>query len=248
MWKMFAALALLATTAFAQERVTAYDALRVVGVHINRDAVNHVVSVTGTKGDPQPETWRILLEDRARGGIQEVIVKNGRVTSEKPSSMVGSAEGATINTSRLNLDSSGAFQVASHIADKSGLRFDSASYTLRTNPHGDPTWVVTLHAVNGQPVGTIHIGANHGNVTRTEGMFAGATMQDVQTDQRVVRERPHREAGNEEQVNGQDEDSEDHGPLYGVRQRLRPYFERAQDEASGMFDRVKRSFTDFINR
>jgi hypothetical protein len=246
MWKIFAALVLLATPALAQERITAYDALRVVGVHLNRDAVNHVVSVTGSKGDPQPETWRILLDDRAHGGIREIQVRNGRVASERPSTAVGSAEGATINTSRLNLDSSGAFQVASHIAEKSGTRFDSASYTLRTDQHGEPVWIVTLQAPNGQPVGTIHIGANHGNVTRTEGMFAGATMQDVATDQRVSRERPRREEG-EEQAGNEDEEN-DHGPLYGVRQRLRPYFERAQDEANGMFDRVKRSFSDFMNR
>ena len=246
MWKTFAALVLLATPALAQERITAYDALRVVGVHINRDAVNHVISVTGTKGDPQPETWRILLDDRAHGGIREIQVRNGRVASERPSSVVGSSEGATINTSRLNLDSSGAFQVASHIAEKSGTRFDSASYTLRTDQHGDPVWIVTLHAVNGPPVGTIHIGANHGNVTRTEGMFAGATMQDVATEQRVYRERPRREEG-AEQASDEDEDN-DHGPLYGVRQRMRGYFDRAQDEAGGMFDRVKRSFSDFIKR
>lgn len=245
MWKILAALVLCATPVWAQERVTAYDALRALGVHSNRDAVNHVITVTGVKGDPQPASWRILVEAPG-GGIQEVVVKNGRVTSERPTSMVGSAEGAKINTSRLNLDSSGAFQVASHIAEKSGTRFDSASYTLRTDQHGDPVWIVTLQAVNGQPVGTVHIGANRGNVTRTEGMFAGTTMQDVATDQRVSRERPRREE-NEEQASNEDEDN-DHGPLYGVRQRLRPYFERAQDEAAGMFDRVKRSFTDFINR
>ena len=250
MWKIFGAFLILVTPAFAQERVTAYDALRVVGVHSNRDAVNHVISMTGAKGDPQPETWRILLEAPGRGGIQEVVVKNGRVVSERPSSMVGSAEGATIKTTRLNLDSSGAFQVASHIAEKSGTRFDSASYTLRTDSHGDPAWIVTLHAPGGQPVGTIHIGANRGNVTRTEGMFAGATMQDVATEQRVYRERPRREREEgEDQMSdeGEDEDNE-HGPLYGVRQRMRGYFERAQDEASGMFDRVKRSFSDFNNR
>jgi hypothetical protein len=249
MWRIFGALVLFTTPAFAQERITAYDALRVVGVHLNRDAVNHVVSVTGAKGDPQPETWRILIEDRGQGGFREILVKNGRVVSERPANAVGSAEGATIKTARLNLDSSGAFQVASHIAEKSGLRFDSASYTLRTDQHGDPVWIVTLHAPGGQPVGTIHIGANRGNVTRTEGMFAGATMQDVQTDQRVaVRERPHHEESEREaRGDGEDEDNE-HGPLYGVRQRLRPYFERAQDEATGMFDRVKRSFTDFMNR
>jgi hypothetical protein len=29
---------------------------------------------------------------------------------------------------------------------------------------------------------------------------------------------------------------------------MRGYFERAQDEASGMWGRVRRSFTDFMNR
>jgi hypothetical protein len=243
MWKTLAALVLLATPALAQERMTAYDALRIVGVHVNRDAVNHVISVTGTKGDPQPATWRILIADRG-GSVREIQIKNGQVASDRPSSVVGSSEGATIKTSRLNLDSSGAFQVISHIADKSGTRFDSASYTLRNDQHGDPVWIVTLHAVNGQPVGTVHIGANRGNVTRTEGMFAGATMADVQTEREVPQERRH----DEREQGASDEGDEEHGPLYGVRQRLRPYFQRAQDEASGMFDRVHRNFSDFINR
>jgi hypothetical protein len=244
MWKTVVALVLLVTPALAQERVTAYDALRVVGVHLNRDAVNHVISMTGAQGDPQPETWKILLDDRAHGGVREIQIRNGRVASERPSTMVGSTEGATINTSRLNLDSSGAFQVASHIAEKSGTRFDSASYTLRTNEHGDPTWIVTLHAQSGRPVGTIHIGANRGNVTRTEGMFAGATMEDVQTDREVVT----RERGHGDENADQDQENDEHGPLYGVRQRLRGAFRRAQDEASDMFGRVSRSFSDYNNR
>src|SRR5256885_9912549 len=93
MWKTVLALLLFVTPAFAQERVTAYDALRVVGIHLNRDAVNHVISVTGAKGDPQPETWRVLLDDRAHGGIREIQVRNGRIGSERPSSTVRSAEG-----------------------------------------------------------------------------------------------------------------------------------------------------------
>src|SRR5436853_1788872 len=110
MWKTLGFLLLFVTPVLAQERITAYDALRVVGVHLNRDAVNHVVSVTGAKGDPQPETWRIFVDDRAQGGVREVIVKNGRVVSDKPGAGAGSAEGATIKTAHLNLDSSGAFQ------------------------------------------------------------------------------------------------------------------------------------------
>ena len=236
MWRILAALLLCVTPALAQERVTAYDALRVVGVHLNRDAVNHVISVTGVDGSPQPETWKILLDEpRARGGVREIEVRNGRVASERTPtrSVVGSSEGATINTTRLNLDSSGAYALASHTAEKSGAQFDTVSYTLRTDERGEPTWIITLNSRGGRPVGTIYIGANRGNVTRTEGMFAGATMKDVETDHDV----------NQEGDNG-----EEHGVFYPVRQRLRETFRRAQDESHSMFDRVRRSFGDFINR
>ncbi len=236
MWKTLAVLLLCVTPALAQERVSAYDALRVVGVHLNRDAVNHVISVTGVDGSPQPETWKILIDEpRARGGIREIEVRNGRVASERTPtrSVVGSSEGATINTTRLNLDSSGAYALASHTADKSGTQFETVSYTLRTDERGDPTWIITLNTRGGRPVGTIYIGANRGNVTRTEGMFAGATMKDVETDQ---------------DVNKQGDDGQEHGIFYPVRQRMRETFRRAQDESRDMFDRVQRSFGDFMNR
>jgi len=229
MWKILPVLLLAATPALAQERATAYEALRTVGQRLNRDYVNHVISVTGVEGDPQPNTWKILLDDsRARGGVREVEVRNGEIVSERTPtrSVVGSSEGATINTSRLNLDSSGAFTVASHTADKSNTRFATASYTLRTDERGNPMWIVTLQSEKGRPVGTIYIGANKGNVTRTEGMFAGAQMEDV------VDERDQ----NRDQNDGT------------IRGRIRGMFQRAQDEARGMFDRTRRSFVDFINR
>src|SRR6266566_9840835 len=122
MWKSCGALLLLVKPALAQEHPTAYDALRVVGRQLNRDLVDHVISLAGVEGDPQPETWKIMLDDpRARGGVREVEVRNGRIDSERTPvrSVVGSSEGATINTARLNLDSSGAYAVASHTADKS---------------------------------------------------------------------------------------------------------------------------------
>ena len=83
-------------------------------------------------------------------------------------------------------------------------------------------------------------------------MFAGATMQDVATEERVYRERPRRHEENGEEVTDEEkrggDDDDEHGPLYGVRQRMRGYFHRAQDEAGDMFDRVRRSFSDYMNR
>jgi hypothetical protein len=245
MWKIFAALLLVSTSALAQEQGTAYEALRVVGTRLNRDYVNHVISVTGVNGNPQPETWKILVDDqRARGGVREIEVANNKIISERTPTrtVVGSAEGATINTTRLNLDSSGAFAVASHTAEKSNTQFSTASYTLRTDERGDPIWIVTLQGNSGRPVGTIHINCNRGNVVRTEGMFAGTTMQDVET------ERGYRSKHDDNEQGEQGDDDDQKGPLSGVRQRIRGAFERTQEEARGMFERVRRSFTDFINR
>lgn len=234
MWKSFAALLLLATPALAQERPTAYEALRVVSAQFGRNSLNHIISVTGVDGDPQPATWKILLEDqRARGGVREVEVADGRVTSERTPvrTIAGSTEGATIKTTRLNLDSSGAFAVASHTADKSNAHFVTVSYTLRTDERGDPVWIITLQSRSSRPVGTIHIAANRGTVTRTEGMFAGATMEDVETEQDV-----------------EQQSSEEGGIIGNAKARIRETFRRAQDEARDMFNRVRRSFTDFIDR
>ena len=233
MWKFFLAFCLAVTPAFAQEVGTAYEALRVVGNQFGRGAVNRVISVTGVEGAPQPDTWRVLLEDtRARGGVREVEVRDGRIAADSTPvrTVVGSAEGATIKTSKLNLDSSGAYAVASHTAEKSHTMFDTVSYTLRTNERGDPIWIVTLHSRSKRPVGTIYIGANRGTVTRTEGMFAGATMEDVATDSGVERES----------------DNGDGGLVGTTKQRIRETFERALEEATGMFNRVRRSFADFI--
>jgi hypothetical protein len=225
----------VAGTAFAQENPTAYEALRVVGNRLSRDYVNRVISVTGVRGDPQPETWKILIADpHARGGVREIEVEHGNIISNRSPgrTVTGSAEGATINTTRLNLDSSGAYAVASHTAEKSNTLFSTASYTLRTNERGDPIWIVTLQGNSGRPVGTIHINCNRGNVVRTEGLFAGTTMRDVATEQEL----------------DQSNEDEEKGIFSGPRARIREAFRRAREDATDMFERVRQSFVDFINR
>jgi hypothetical protein len=230
MWRSCATLFLLVTPALAQENATAYEALRAVGTQLGQGALTHVLSVTGVEGDPQPEKWKIILEDPGgRGGVREVQVADGRIISDRtPSrSVASSTEGTTIDTARLNLDSNGVYAVASHTAEKSHTQFTTVDYTLRTDERGEPIWIVTLLSKSSRPVGTIHIGAIRGTVRRTEGMFAGATMEDVESDY--------------------DEEGE-RGPFGGVKARIKDSFHRTQEEARGMFDRVKRSFSDFINR
>jgi hypothetical protein len=223
---------LSASAVFAQTNPTAYDALRVVGNQVNRDFVNRVASVTGVDGNPQPSTWRILIDDpNARGGIREVEVTDGRIISNRVSSrnVAGTSQGATINPARLNLDSSGAYEVASRTADSSHVPFALVSYTLRTNERGDATWIVTLQNQNRRPVGTIYIGANKGTVTRTEGMFAGAPMDAV------VEDRREGDVGDEE-----------HSGDNRIMRSVRHMFYRAREQAQDTFKRVRHNFADYI--
>lgn len=232
MLKSFAALLLTSTVALAQNNATAYDALRTLGNQLNRDAINRVISITGVDGNPQPETWHIVFDDRnARGGLREVEVSNGRVSAPHApvGSMAGSAQGATVDTRKLNLDSSGAYEVASHTADSSHVPFALVSYTLRTDDRGNPTWIVTLHSQNRRPLGTIYIGANKGTVTRTEGMFQGLPMDSV------VEQKP-----------GGDVEYSSSGRMGPLKDRARELFGRARDQAQDTFKRVRHNFADFI--
>jgi hypothetical protein len=229
MWRVWVGLLLLATPAWAGENATAYEALRVLGNEIGHDALRQIVSIRGTKGDPQPAKWKIVVEDPQGGGVRELQVADGRIDSddEADRDVAGSAEGATINVSQLNLDSSGAYAVASHTADASHTSFATADYILRTDDRGEPMWIVTLRNRSSRPVGTIYIGGARGTVMRTEGMFAGATMEDVE--------------GDYDQGGGP-------GVFRSAKRSIKHGFNRAQEEARGMFEKVRRSFSDFINR
>ncbi len=234
MSKWFLLLLLLAHPALAQERPTAYQALRTVGTQLDRDSVNRVISVMGTNGDPQPETWKILLDDpKARGGVRELEVSNGKITSERTPvrSAVEGSLGPTVDTAKLNLDSSGAFTLAQQTAEKSHVTFATADYTLRVDDRGNPIWMINLIRENGDPAGTIHIGANHGTITRTEGLFAGGdrAMVDEQTD-----------------LDDSEADEEDDGEQNVVKRSIKRAWRQTRADVKRTFFKVRRSFVDFF--
>jgi hypothetical protein len=236
MSKRLLALLVLATPVFAQEHPTAYQALRTVGMQLNRDFVNHVILISGSNGDPQPETWRILLDDpKAGGGVREVEVSNGKIISERTPlrSAVEGSLGAIIDTAKLNLDSSGAYTLAQQTAEKSHVTFATADYTLRVDARGNPIWIIALQRPGGDPAGTIYIGANHGSITRTEGFFSGGdrtAVVDAQT----------------EESDSEDADTDDHGDQNTVQGRIKHAFHQAGNDVKHTFFKVRRSFVDFF--
>ena len=247
MWKFLIGLLFVATPIFAQENSSAYEALRVMGTQLNRQLVNRVVSVAGSEGDPQPRAWKILVEDKnAANGVREIVVEDNRVVSQRApnKSVVGSTQGATIDTSKLNLDSTGAYTVAAHTAETSHVTFSLTSYTLRTDDRGNPIWIVTLADRSNRPVGTIHIRASDGRISRVEGMYQGRNMEqvevnpDIDNPPRVENERP-----NDDQA--VDDENSDENLVFKDVKRM---FRRTTRDASRMFQRVRRSFVDFFNR
>ncbi|HEX8077107.1 MAG TPA: hypothetical protein VF511_04780 [Chthoniobacterales bacterium] len=246
MWKFLLAFVLLAGSLRAQESASAYEALRAIGTQLNRQLVNRVISVTGLDGDPQPRAWKILVEDRnANGGVREIVVEDNRVVSERvPNrSVVGSTKGAPINTAKLNLDSTGAYSVASHTAETSHVTFSLTSYTLRTDDRGNPVWIVTLADRSRRPVGTIHIRASDGRVNRVEGMYQGRNMEQVEVNQ-----EPEQTREDIDNLPPEDEPTAEDADENIVKRDIKRMFRRTTRDARRMFLRVRRSFVDFFNR
>jgi len=240
MRKFLLASLLLATPVFAQENPSAYEALRVIGEG-HRELVNRVVSVNGVDGDPQPRSWKILVEDKsAPNGVREYVIEDNRIVSQRAPnrSVAGSTQGATINTSKLNLDSTGAYSVAAHTADTSHVTFSLTSYTLRTDDRGNPIWIITLADRSNRPVGTIHIRASDGRVSRVEGMYQGRNMEQVEVNPDI--DKPPAENAEENSDENSDEEL--------VFKDIKRMFKRTTRDASRMFHKVQRSFTDFFNR
>jgi hypothetical protein len=247
MWKFLLAFLIPASLALAQENPSAYEALRVIGTQMNRQLVNRVISVNGTEGDPQPRTWKILVEDKnATGGVREIVVQDNRVASQRVpnKSVVGSTEGATINTSKLNLDSTGAYSVASHTAETSHVTFSLTSYTLRTDDRGNPVWIVTLADRSNRPVGTIHIRASDGRVKRVEGMYSGRNMEQVEENRDI--DKNHDEIDPADNPPAEDEANDADENI--IKRDIKRMFRRTTNDARRMFQRVRRSFVDFFNR
>jgi hypothetical protein len=247
MWKLLLASLLVAGPVLAQESPSAYEAMRTIGTQLNRQAVNHIVSITGAEGDPHPRSWKILVEEKnAPSGVREYVIENNRIVSQRvPNrSVVGSTKGATIDTAKLNLDSTGAYSVAAHTADTSHVTFSLTNYTLRNDDRGNPIWVVALADRSNRPVGTIHIRASDGRVMRVEGMYQGRNMEQVEVNPDVDSPPTVENEPPPDDQTVDDENSDENIVFRDIKRAFR----KTTHDASRMFHKVRRSFVDFFNR
>lgn len=151
----------------ADTNETAYTALRTMGKSLGQDSISRVVEVTGRRGTPQPETWRIVILDATRG-TREVTVAGGKVVSQHPA---GPSSAVPIRLTDLNLDSSGAFESADSEARKAKVPFTALDYALRVNPTtGKPVWNLELYNQTGAHVGGARLAAHDGTLIAVNGL------------------------------------------------------------------------------
>ena len=109
-------------------------------------------------GDPQPETWRILLDDpKAGGGVREVEVSNGKIISERTPlrsavrGFVGCDDRHREAESRLERRLS---PWRSRRRKNRTSRSRPRTTTLRVDERGNPIWIVGVAKDRGgEPAG-----------------------------------------------------------------------------------------------
>jgi hypothetical protein len=145
---------------------TAYLALK--AAQKGADGSASLIAVTGERGAPQPQEWKVIFSDpAARGGIREIVTSGDVIVSQRTplKGYTGVGSEPAIALTRVNLDSDGAFEIANKQAIAKKIGFSWVDYTLRANAVGGaPMWILRLHDSMGIRVGVIQISAENGSV------------------------------------------------------------------------------------
>jgi hypothetical protein len=145
---------------------TAYLALK--AAQKGADGSASLIAVTGERGAPQPQEWKVIFSDpAARGGIREIVTSGDVIVSQRTplKGYTGVGSEPAIALTRVNLDSDGAFEIANKQAIAKKIGFSWVDYTLRANAVGGaPMWILRLYDSMGIRVGVIQISADNGSV------------------------------------------------------------------------------------
>ena len=132
------------------------------------DSSARLIEVTGERGEPQPQEWKVVLSDpTARGGIREIVASGDVVVSQRTpvKGYTGVGSDPSIALARLNVDSDRAFEIANKQAVARKIGFSWVDYTLRANAEGGaPMWILRLQNNMGSRVGVVQISAENGSV------------------------------------------------------------------------------------
>jgi hypothetical protein len=143
-----------------------------------------IVELKGERANPMPAEWQILLADpSARGGVREVSVANGAITSERTplKGFQNVSDMPAFQTTDVSVDASSVFQSVQDQANEAQVGFHWLDYTLRADPATrKPVWTVRLYDGLGAIVGTTDIAAQGGAVVQGLQMPDGSPLKKSQ--------------------------------------------------------------------
>jgi hypothetical protein len=147
-------------------QVTAYAALRTVGSSRGEKVLRQVLAISGEGLGAQPNRWKVWIDDpAARGGVRELEVSGNQITSERTPVKSEWAGGKDMDLAHLNLDSDGAYQVATQEAKTKGIEFSKVQFQLAADRDtGKPGWTVQMTDAKDQRVGAIKVNADSGTI------------------------------------------------------------------------------------
>jgi hypothetical protein len=147
-------------------QVTAYAALRTVGSSRGEKVLKQVLAISGEGSNAQPSRWRVWIDDpAARGGVRELEISGNQITSERTPVKSEWAGAKDMDLAHLNLDSDGAYQVATQEAKKKGIEFSKVQFQLAADREtGKPGWTVQMSDGKDQRVGAIKVNADSGTM------------------------------------------------------------------------------------
>jgi len=151
-------------TVIGHAQVTAYAALRTVGSSRGEKVLSQVLAVSGEGSSAQPSRWKVWIDDpAARGGVRELEISGNQITSERTPVKSEWAGGKDMDLAHLNLDSDGAYQVATQEAKKKGIEFSKTQFQLAVDRDtGKPGWTVQMADAKDQRVGAVRVNADSG--------------------------------------------------------------------------------------
>jgi hypothetical protein len=185
-WLCVPFVAIALSPGFVSAEDTAYKALRTIGTQRGEKALNQVTAISGQSGRPQPVDWRIDLDDpAARGGVRELDIVSGRITSERTPVHPSQAGSEPIDLTKLNLDSDGAFRAAEKEASRNQVGFDSVNYRLAVDgATGQPVWTLEMFDYEQRPVGAVRVAAGNGTLVSSGNWAPQRGDRDAQPRQR----------------------------------------------------------------
>lgn len=143
------------------------SALQAVGV-LPANFRSGVVKISADNGNPDPPTWYFVCRSaNSDDGIVSITVQGGAITDQKASldMRVLFGDYSAIDFAKVQVDSRGAWNIATRFAQSEGKELGSVSYALQQKG-GDatPIWSVWCYTASGDYIGLLKLLATTGDV------------------------------------------------------------------------------------